>query len=491
MTLGDELKRRMLLMGWGLVLGAAIAGEGWAGDWTGDTGVNVNARYEYSSRVDSQEVTGPIIQIRPFVSGYRAGSRASMRINYGPSVLIYPGDDQYNDVQHVLAAIFSTEVIERYFFVDAIARANQVLINPRVNRAFDSATDPNAFTQTASVQVRPRIILPVAAGRFATVRIEPGLGVGWTASTADGQNDNVTRRQGDSSVVVNSGPMFTKVPWSISWRSRIFDIDDDRGYDRVDLRVGYIFNRRYRLWLTLGYDDGSRAFTADDGDSRGVRWEVSFLWTPKPLTSVEAGIGQAYFGDTFRLNARHRHKRWVFGARYDIEIQDATSEIIEQQVVPVEDAFGDLIPVPITGPDVVEANVLTPVLIDDTFLRDRFELSADYSKGRNSASGAWFLTRRDYDTRDLDTLDNQIRLRYTRRISPKFSATATARFWDHTEDNPAAVEFQRNEIDLQLNYRLGQRTSVGALIGVRDQQADDDEDSFTDQRGSLFVSIRF
>ena len=225
-----------------------------AASWRGTTGVV--GRFIFSDNLflsETDEETGGIIQVLPFVSSARNGRRVRATFNYGPSILWYPGNSDLNNVAHVLRATIRTEVIERYFFLDVTAQANQALINPRLSSGFGgfggssgfggstgfggsgfaggtggfgSAVNPEAFTQTASIEVRPRIVLPIAAGRFATVRIEPGLALVATAETADGGGRS-SQPQTDSRIRVVSGSMFTTIPWSINARRQLFDVDDD------------------------------------------------------------------------------------------------------------------------------------------------------------------------------------------------------------------------------------------------------------------------
>jgi uncharacterized protein (PEP-CTERM system associated) len=126
---------------------------------------------------------GGVIQLRPYVSTSRRGNRINSRFDYGPALLWSPDDSDLNDVQHTLQASLDAEVIERYFFLDMRATANQVLIDPRVNSTFRRSGRNDAFAQQASVTVTPRIVCRWLDGRFATVRIEPGVGSTWTAST--------------------------------------------------------------------------------------------------------------------------------------------------------------------------------------------------------------------------------------------------------------------------------------------------------------------
>ena len=483
-----DLMKPVNLLSLSLLCGVFFSGQLWAGDWRGNFGVRSSLIFSdnlFLSSTDPQ--SGGVVQLRPFVSSTRNGNRVRVRFNYGPSALWYPSQTELNNVRHVLDASVRTELIERYFFLDVVAKANQALINPQVNTGFDSIANSEAFAQTASITVTPRIVLPIGAGRFATVRISPGIGAVWSASTAD-SNDPARTPVTDTRVTVTSGPMFSTMPWSINWRRQLFDADTDQGFGRFDTRVGYIFSPRYRTDLVLGYDDGD--YVSTNGKSRGGRWEVWFRWTPKPTSRFEIGAGQAYYGNLFRFRANHRHKRWALRSRYDVEVQDATTEILEQQIVPIEDVFGEPIINPITGEEVVTASITTPVLINDTFLRDRFQLSVGYNRGRNSGLMDWWVTRRDYSSSDLDTLDNQLRLTYTRQLSGRLSASAIVRLWDHSEQQDAGFDYWQDGLDLRVNYRLGPRTTLGARIGRQNRDSDAPDGSFSENRVSMDLVFR-
>ncbi|MGB5834341.1 MAG: TIGR03016 family PEP-CTERM system-associated outer membrane protein [Thiohalocapsa sp.] len=480
------MKLTRLLLGLALALTYSL--DAGASSWRGNVGVRSSLIFSdniFLTNTDTEP--GGVIQILPFISSTRNGSRVRVRFNYGPSALWYPNHSELNGVRHVLDASVKTEVIDRYLFIDIVAKANQALVNPRVNAGFDSIANSNAFTQTASISVTPRVVLPILGGRFATVNFSPGIGAVATASTAGGDGDGERRPVTDTRLTVRSGSMFSTIPWSINWRRQLYNADTDQGFGRFDTRVGYIFSPRYRADLVLGYDDGD--YTAADGRTSGARWELWFGWTPKSSSLLQVGAGQAYYGNLFRLRAAHRHKRWALRSRYDVEVQDATTAILEQEIVPIEDEFGEPVVDPITGQDVVSASTTTPALIDDTFLRDRFELTVGYSKGRNRASARWWVTRRDYNSSDLDTLDNQLRLTYTRQMSRRLSASAIVRTWDHSEQQDDGFDFWQDGVDLRVNYLLGPRTSVGARIGRQNRDSDSPTGSFSENRISMDLTF--
>lgn len=461
------------------------------GSWRGTAGLRTELSYTDNLFLTAEdEEAASILQIRPYVSSTRQGNRVQARFNYGPALLVYPGNDELNDVRHTLGARLTSELVERYLFLDVFANANQVLVDPRARAGFDGLRNPDAFTQQASIRVVPRLILPIMAGRFATVRVTPGLGYSFTASSAD-DNDGLRTPTSDTSVRIVSGPMFSNTPWSIDWRRRIFDADTNEGIGSFTTRVGYIFSPRYRFDVVLGYDESTDAFRADDGETRGVRWETIFRWTPNTRANFEFGYGERYFGETYRFTGRYRHKRWAFDSSYRVSIENAATVLEGQEVVPIVDVFGNPIEDPFNTDEILTTTVTTPVLIDDTFLSDDFSLRAAYSKGRNTASARWQMVRRDYDEADLDTLDNRLQFSYSRRVSTRLTAGATLNLWDHSEDADAAFDYFQEALDLNVRYRVGPRANLNASIGRLNRDADQSDGDFSENRASLGFNVRF
>jgi len=476
--------------GLALAIAAGIVTNAGA-SWRGNAGVTAGVIFTDNLYLtaDDQE-SGGIFQLRPYINSTREGNRVQARFSYGPSVLWYPGNAELNRVLHTLGAWSSVELIERYFFLDVAANANQALIDPRVNSDFGAIGNPDAFTPQASITVQPRIQLPVLNGRFATVQITPGVGYNYTAATADG-GDGLRTPTSDSSIRITSGPMFTSVPWSVVWRRSVFDTRTNDGFGEFRTTVGYVFGPKYRVDLSVGYDDGTDSYRAANGRTKGTSWETSFLWTPSARAQFRLGVGQRYWGNTGRFDGSYRHKHWAFRSSYSVSVQTASTELQQQQVVPVQDLFGAPIEDPFARGDVLTASVTNAPLVDDTFLQKQFLLASEYSKGRDSAGLQWYLTQRDYDQSDFDTMDNQFVFRYSRRLSGRLTASAVVNFWDHSGDNAAQYDYVQDAVDLIVNYRLGARSNLGARIGRLNRDAQLSTGDFSENRASVNFSWRF
>lgn len=462
--------------------------------WRGNAGVASGLVFTDNLFLSPTDQESDVIwRLRPSVSYGRTGNRLRVNFNYAPTGLMYFGNSDLNSVQHTLGASANAELIERYFFVDVRANANQVLIDPtstggvrRRQGGFDSIANPDAFTQVASISVTPRLELPVAAGRFATIEFEPGVGAVFQASTAESNTRNTTGVS-DTRVTVTSGPVFSTMPWSLSWRNRLFDDNNNDRLGSFRYNQSYIFNRRYRLTGILGYDDSN--FQSRRGRDSGGRWELRFDWTPKPTSSFQLGFGQAFFGNFWSAQGRHRHKRWAFTGSYRVSIENALTTILDQEVVPLVDVFGEPIIDPING-DVLTANIDSPVLIDDTFLNHRWTSTVGYQRGRNSANLNWSITQRDYSRALLDTTDFQVRLSFSRRLSARLTGTAAVRYWDHSEGRVDGRDFQQDGIDLTASYRLGPRTTLNSRIARQNRDSSLPNDSFDEHRFSIDLSFQ-
>jgi len=153
--------------------------------------------------------------------------------------------------------------------------------------------------------------------------------------------------------------------------------------------------------------------------------------------------------------------------------------------------FGKTIRNPFTRGEVLTTSVTTPALTNDTFLRKLLTLESSFSKGRNAASLRWFVTRRDYDKSDVQTLDNQLQFRYSRSLSARLRASAVVNVWDHSESSDSRYDYVQDALDLVVHYEVGRRTSLGARVGRLNRDAKSASGDFSENRASLDFTLRF
>lgn len=424
------------------------------------------------------------LQVVPSISARRTARRVQVRFAYGPSLVAYANNPDLNDVSHVLQANVDTEIVRRVFFLEIGANANQNLIDPARRATFDSLGDPEASTQTASIRVTPIIHLPLVRREIGEVNIRQGFAYSFAGETAEGETNSGTGGQ-DTQIDIDSGSLFTRMPWSINYRRRVFDTGTNERFGRLDGSVGYRFDPRLRADLTLGYEEG-RFETSDDNG--GLRWRITGTWTPTTRTSLSLGIGQAFFGTDGRLDFRHRHRHSVWTAKYEVSIENARQEIIDRQVVPFEDAFGNPIRDPLTG-EFIGLDVGTAALRDDVFVRDSLRAAWVWSRQRTRLDLSVDYDRRDYQDQDLDTRDARLFATASRRMSARVSASLRLNLWYHEESDPVQeLDFDQYRVVVGLNYRLGAKTNAGLNLLRTARNADNPSDEYTENRLDLTLS---
>lgn len=241
-------------------------------------------------------------------------------------------------------------------------------------------------------------------------------------------------------------------------------------------------SRRYSLTASVGYDEVEQ--DSQNRDLSGISWSVGAIGQPGPRSSFEISVGQR-FGDpaingsasyaltsnlTLRLNASHSLSSGLQNLVSDsnlVTVDPVTGELLTPEGLPA--GFGN------TGLD----NQLS--------LRQSVSATLVGDYGRNRIVLSTFGEQRDFDTGDEDI----VRLRgvFTRRLSPKLSATASS-FYFYTKPDVNATTHTVNA-RFDLNYRLGQRTSVFGGYSYTNRRSADDALEYSEHVASVGARISF
>jgi uncharacterized protein (PEP-CTERM system associated) len=454
MVISNFSRRRTITRIVVVLLLVAVAMPSWAGRWKLRKSLDVRT-YSTSNLflTESDQRGATVLAVRPGLSATRRGGRVRVRVAYAPSLNFYLDNSSLDRVAHYLRAEVRSELIKNYFFLNASARAGQVVTDPIGRRAtFDAINNPDGLSNTFSFSIRPVFQGPLLrAGRYARIRIQPGVNYSYTQDGLGGSAGRRTR------INVFSGPAFSRMPWSLNYRNDIFDTDSNDGIGRVDARVGYRVNREWRVDFTLGYDDGR---FRSRNDNSGLRWRSTVSWRPTSRSRFRLGIGEAFFGDDWELRFNHRHKHTAWRLSYNRRVENARQEIFQEQFIRFEDDFGEPIVDPVAAQP-LGVVVDTPALIDDVYVRDRARAGVSWFRGRTSASLNVRVNRRDYQTLELDETDTRATLTLSRRLAPKTIGSTQLDYWDRSVEDRQAADFDQYAISLRLRHRLSRYLRLG------------------------------
>ncbi|MGA7980410.1 MAG: TIGR03016 family PEP-CTERM system-associated outer membrane protein [Chromatiaceae bacterium] len=439
-------------IGAGVLLLLGLAVQAPAAEIKRNWGVILSADYNSNLGLRSvDEQSGTVLRVSPFYTVQRAGARAKTTFTYAPQVVFYPQGTYDNQVWQYLSARSNIEVVKNNFFLDVYATANPNTISP--DRPIGgltgiSDTNPNNLSQTFTAGITPRLTLRVKD--YANVNISPGINYVYNSEgTTDNYGGTNTRAS------VSSGTYFSRMPWSLTYSANLLNNQGNDNFQSTTGRVGYIFNRKWQVYLRLIYDNNSYQSTSS---TSGLGWQAGVTWTPTARTSITAGYGDRYFGawPTLSLSHRARHTAWT--ARWESTVYNARQELLGQQIFPVTDAFGNPIQNPVTQ-DQVLLQAGSPALTNAVYVNNNFSATVSTNWRRTPASLNFNYYQRKYQDQPLNTDDYTVYGRIGRNLSARTSLNLSLQWWDHSEQRTDAVDYTQKVAAVWLQRTITQNLS--------------------------------
>ncbi len=451
-------------------------------DWVITPGVLLEQVYTDNANLDNDEVSESITRVKPRISAYRKGARASVDLSYAPQYRHYWEETQDNEVVHFLRADGDIELVKNHFFIDGWATADQHTINSSSRTGIDSISGSDDLTQVYTAGISP--YLASQLGDYATVEARYGLN---RIEYADDNLDSSTGQRVD--LVLGSGRSVRVIPWELQLTQSRIDYDDLEEDDKVSRARGelaYQFSRQWALAAALGYEEYELSVNEDiDG---GI-WSVGFIFTPSSRTRLAAGFGERSFGDDYYLDFSHRSQRIVWSASYLQDFVSARDEVMRPSLFERRDAFGNLIRDPVLS-NPVAATRSGPTLDEGHYLLESFNARVVMSTGRTSLSLAAGYTERDYEESLVprDSTDLKLSGRLTRRLRSHLNGFLGVAWIDHEED---LADYQQWSASVGGSYQLAPKTSLSLSLSHLQRDASVDAASYTENRVSLGLDKRW
>ena len=323
-------------------------------DWRFEPSVGATTTYTDNVRQSASNTEDALILgITPGFSLRSHGSRRiQASLQYGLSGITRLGGGDENDLFHNLSAIGKAEIVEDFLYLDGSANISQELIS-LLGSGSDASTNSSNRATVGTYSLSPNI--KKRLGSFATAQAR------YTTSGAIFGNNAASNSNANAlSAGVASGPRFNDLNWRVDYSIRKVNNQDvgDSTFERIGAQLGYAISRQFRIFGTVGLEKNDYlSSTKTDGSS----YSMGFGWSPTRRTSVEASVGERYFGRTFSFSGNHRTRISRWNIRYSEDVSDITQQFLEQGNRVFWICGGSLIETPDAAPPVGQTCSVGPI----------------------------------------------------------------------------------------------------------------------------------
>jgi len=473
-------------------------------DWRLERSVGASASMTDNA---NQSATDPenalILSVTPSFTLRSHGSRrVQATLQYGLTGVARFGEDDSTDLYHNLNALGKAELVKDFLFIDGSARISQELISLLGSPADAEINDSNRATvgtYTISPYIQQRI------GTFANAQAR------YTHSGAifeDKENVPSDAVSNAFSASLTSGTRFTDLSWGLNYSIRdVTNRDENVGdstFERVTASAGYAMTRTFRVFGTVG-QEWNDFLSASETDGRS--WSVGAGWAPTRRTSLEASVGERFFGNTYSMTARHRTRATNWNLSYVEDVSDisqflGTAGTRYNYLCP--DAEGNLQPVldwPFSAPPASNCIAFggTPGLVfglrNGVFVSKTLRAGVGWGIGKLSYSLNAFDTRRDYQLLDSEDRSRGVTGAVNYRYAPKTNVIGSV---DLTRNEaPAALSGATDREDDLLTLSLGINhqfaTDLSGALTFRHTRRDSNaaDADYEENRLTASVNMRF
>lgn len=305
-----------VLAAWG-----GISSNAQAIDWRFSPYVGTKATYTDNVNHTENGQNALILSVSPGFNLISHGSRRiQTSVNYSLTAAARFADNSSNDLYHNLSAVGKAELVEDFLFIDGTARITQGLISlfgSDADATTNSTNRANVGVYTLSPYIQKRF------GTFANAEVRYTLG-----GAIFGENTATNAAINAFNASLDSGSRFNDLSWNVDYS--LYHADN-RGavgnstFERGSVTLGYALSRKFRVFGTYG--DERNEFQGVN-DAGGNFYSVGAGWSPSRRTSIEASVGERYFGRTYSFSGRHQSRNSTWRISYSEDISDITRQFL-------------------------------------------------------------------------------------------------------------------------------------------------------------------
>ena len=364
-----------------LLLAGAFAAAGATAETRVEPRIGVGGVYVSNVTLapSGQEDDDWVAELKPGISIMHDSSMLKLDLDYDLQALFYADNGDYDDQFSNFLGSGVVELVPDRLFIDLDGRYEQRDIDPAGPAATSNLFRSGNRTDLGSWQVSPWYRQPFGDVAEGKLRYTYGQ-YNFRNSDAGAQPVPGSNLQDSSQQRVDVGLGSPEDAKGWIWRldylnSNVdYDLADDYKYERAGAEVGMPVGARNHIVLAAGgesdFENGQ-----DAGGLNGTWWNVGWRWRPTNRQSLEARVGDRFWGNDYLF-------RWARkGSRGDLSL-----EYIEQPVTFGAIEFGE------SGGGTISADRI----VSQAYLSKRLSGTMTYAAAHSDWRVQVYWDQRDY-----------------------------------------------------------------------------------------------
>lgn len=484
----------------------------WALDWNVSTGLNLEEIYSDNIRLsDANKKSAFVTEVSPSISINGASARSRFDLNYRMQNLYNARGEEGLEINNQLQMNSKYEFYKKRLFLDSSASISQQNVS---NRRIAS---DNISGSEDSTTVNTFLISPYWTPHFNGFA-DAEFRATYDRVEADEGNSELSETNSFSqNVRINSGRYFSLFSWFLSFNNSVRSNSDSEDVEFQDSQaeIRYAISREFSVFARVGHSSNSFASNSSSNNN-GTSYTFGGQWRPSQRFSVEAGYGNNNFvtveirpfnrlhwittyrnndigtntGDTWNTELNYYTRRSDWRASYSEQTLTTQQLLLEQQIfsVPVNttDSQGNII-----DTQDIFFNVRLPTLTDEVFISKTAQISVSFRTGKSDISAEIFKTIRTFELSQNDEEVTGVSASWNWQFLRRTSSIFRSR-WQITEsDGVDAFSDKRFDVSVALRRNILARLNGTIEYRFVDQQSDDNLNSYSENRVTASLSLRF
>lgn len=461
-----------------LLIGLCCNGAS-AADWTFEPSLLVSEIYRSNVNLapSDEEDDDWITDINPGFTVGLLGAKNSLAFTYRLQGIVSANDSDRNDVFHFANGSGAFQLVEDRLFLDVGVRYDQENIDPAGQIALDNTFDTDNRTDVGAFNLNPYWRQPL--GEFATSTVLYGYELVKYYNTDQTSVDVEDSHSNQINWLLEDASQ-SRLGWETDYFYRRVEFDEapEFEYQKAQLQLTWQVGSRTEL-IAAGGRESEVDKDPSEGNLGSNFWNVGFSWNPTSRDSLEARVGDRFYGTSYELQYQRTGSRGLIAVSYTEDPVTANGAQFDDRVQQDTGSGG------------------TPRLDPEVFLRKRLAAEMEYALAKTDLSLSVFRDKREYE--EIASVSDQgdetywgILAMATWAVSPRMDLIFRANLEreELAGEGSEGGDDDLGDFRLELRRELRPNMALSVSAGHYFRNSDDSFD-YTDNSGQVSLEVAF